>query len=82
MVGISGQILTAWLKARLVFLTDPDGANALVEEKAKTQRRAAADRRMLIMVSLDIDYSSFSEKQCEERCWLSSSSDASSKRQY
>jgi hypothetical protein len=45
-VGISGQILAAWLKARLVFLTNPDGANAWVEETAKTERRAAADRRL------------------------------------
>jgi hypothetical protein len=51
-VGISGQILAAWFKTRLVFLTNPDGANAWVEEKAKTQRRAAADRRMLILVSI------------------------------
>jgi hypothetical protein len=51
-VGISGQILAAWLKARLVFLTNPDGAKAWVEEKAKTQSRAVADREMLIMVSI------------------------------
>jgi hypothetical protein len=49
-VGISGQILAA----RLVFLTNPDGANAWVEEKVKTQRRAAAGRRMLILASIVI----------------------------
>jgi hypothetical protein len=49
-VGISGQILAA----RLVFLTNPDGANAWVEEKAKIQRRAAAGRRMLILASIVI----------------------------
>jgi hypothetical protein len=53
-VGISGQILAAWLKARLVFLTNPDGANAWVEEKAKNKRRAAAGRRMLILASIVI----------------------------
>jgi hypothetical protein len=68
-VGISGQILAAWLKARLVFLTNPDGANAWVEETAKTERRAAADRRMLIVVSIVIMYKSpvvVNEKECEK----------------